>query len=167
MSTRVADALTRLSYGKRSDAELRDLLLLALLSLRRGEEGVDLLCACGRLYQMAYACDTNVLRAIRYYERALALDPTCVRAMREIGIILLIYRDSASDADHWFRRALAVHDDVDSRLHLAGATSMLGRKEEALRMLDEIGGDAQAIERAKEMRADIEQGIWDPVEEIE
>lgn len=119
----------------------------------------------GDLLQLVDEPDEAQLeRALASYQRALSIDHTFADAHEAIGYYCDALLDNYEDAEHGFRAAIRFGAGVESWFGLARVLAQDGRKGEALKMLHDDHSAHPGHPDLAQLRAEIEEGLWDPPE---
>lgn len=95
---------------------------------------------CHRVLAQVQLTRGNLTRSLRHQERALFLNPNDDRSVCSMGEILT-FAGRAEEGEKWVRKALSLNPYHPQRYwtHLARAVFHLGRYQEALEILEQIG----------------------------
>lgn len=143
----------------------RELIALVFEAVREHPYSSRLHIMKGDLIQLAADdVEIDLEEALACYQRAVELDPGSEEGWTEIGYFLDVVRDDPPAAEEAFRQAVALGGSVDSYAGLARVLAEQGREKEALAVLMPCECPWSEDARIREMKAEIEQGDWDPVD---
>ena len=115
----------------------------------------------GNLIQLGDAeSKYELVDALRSYEQAIAVDPSCTEAYESIGFFYDAVMDDPRSAEPFFREALRRSAGVDSFYGLARVLAELNRREEALSLLAPENCAVHDASEIKEIRKEITSGMW-------
>jgi tetratricopeptide (TPR) repeat protein len=129
-------------------------------ALGRFPTSPELWCLKGDLIQLSDGPPYSLEDALKCYERALVIDPSCAEACQEIGYYHDVVSHDYGRAESAFRKAVRFGAGVRSYEGLARVLAELGRPDEALRFLAECPDDDEG--RKQELENEIRTGIWGP-----
>ena len=139
----LAHAWLACGIGQAMVFELDDHATLVDRAQAAAERGLELdenESECHRILAQVHLTRGNLRRALKHQERALFLNPNDDRSVCSMGEILT-YAGRAEEAQQWVRKSMSLNPYHPQRYwtHLARTVFHLGRHEEALEILEQIG----------------------------
>lgn len=135
------------------------------VALARHSDCPDLWILKGNMIEMTGDNGPPLDLALESYQKAVEVSSSCGEGYAEIGHYHDVITENLEEAESAFRKSIEISETDDALMGLARVEAQLDRKEEALELLSRI--QDKTNEDAKELRDEIEQGIWDPEEDEE
>lgn len=136
------------------------LLELAGEAVRQHPHSAELWWIAGSLNELAQlGGPPHALDPLECYRKAAALAPNDARSWVSIGTYLDVHFDDLAGAESAFRTALRLDPEADAYEGLVRVLAQQSRRPEALELLAQMPRGKRG--RRRQLRAEIERGIWE------
>jgi tetratricopeptide (TPR) repeat protein len=139
-----------------------DILRLVAQALEEYPASARLWNIRGDLIQLSEGSSYSLDDALTSYRHATELDPENPEGYESIGYFLDAIDGRIADAEPMFRKAIALGGRAPAWAGLARVLAELGRKDEALAILDPSSCTYANEPEIVNMREEIGMGMWDP-----